>query len=190
MQVAAAHQAGGRVAERDALLIMMAYRHGLPASELTGLRWDLIDLKAGALLVVRRKNGSPSTHPLRGPELRALRPWKRQLDEMAPYVFTSLRGGPPTIRTIHFVVAAAGKAAGIKFPFTPHAPACRLLSGERRPGHTGNSALPGAQEYSAHRALHGAIATEVQGFLEGLNMSSISHDSGLAGIQIVNMNFD
>jgi len=31
--IAAARQADGRVAERDALLIMMAYRHGLRASE-------------------------------------------------------------------------------------------------------------------------------------------------------------
>ena len=99
---------------------MMAYRHGLRASELAGLRWDQIDLKAGALHVARRKNGSPSTHPLRGPELRALRSWKRQQDEMTPYVFTSLRGGPLTVRTIHFVVAAAGKAAGIDFPVHPH----------------------------------------------------------------------
>jgi integrase len=109
---AAARQAGGRVAVRDALLIMMAYRHGLRASELAGMRWDQIDLKAGLLHVTRRKNGSPSTHPLRGPELRALRSCKRQHYEMAPYVFTSLRGGPLTNRTIHFVVAAAGKAAG------------------------------------------------------------------------------
>ena len=91
-------QTGGRVAERDALLIMMAYRHGLRASELAQLRWDQIDLKAGVFHVTRRKNGSPSTHPLRGPELRALRSWRRQQDEMAPHVFTSLRGGPMTVR--------------------------------------------------------------------------------------------
>jgi type 1 fimbriae regulatory protein FimB/type 1 fimbriae regulatory protein FimE len=71
--IIAARQAGGRVSERDALLIMMAYRHGLRASEIAALRWDQIDLKAGMLHVIRRKNGSPSTYPLRGPELRALR---------------------------------------------------------------------------------------------------------------------
>ena len=32
----------------------------------------------------------------------------------------SLRGGPMTVRTVHYVVAAAGKAAGIKFPVHPH----------------------------------------------------------------------
>jgi type 1 fimbriae regulatory protein FimB/type 1 fimbriae regulatory protein FimE len=118
--ITAAHQANGRLAERDALLNMMAYRHGLRASELAGLRWDQVDLRAGALHVARRKNGSPSTHPLRGPELRALRSWRRQQDEAAPYVFTSLRGGPMTVRTIHYVVAQIGKAAGIKFPVHPH----------------------------------------------------------------------
>jgi integrase len=89
--IAAARRASGRLAERDALLIMMAYRHGLRASELIALRWDQIDLKAGTLNVARLKHGSPSTHPLRGPELRALRAWKREQCEATHYVFTSLR---------------------------------------------------------------------------------------------------
>ena len=66
--IVAARHAGGRLAERDALSIMMAYRHGLRASELIALRWEQIDLKAGLLHVVRLKHGSPSTHPLRGPD--------------------------------------------------------------------------------------------------------------------------
>jgi integrase len=56
--------ADGRQADRDRLLIMLAYRHGLRASELAALRWDRIELKAGLLHVSRRKNGSSSTHPL------------------------------------------------------------------------------------------------------------------------------
>jgi type 1 fimbriae regulatory protein FimB/type 1 fimbriae regulatory protein FimE len=105
----------------DALLIMMAYRHGLRASEIAAPRWDQVDLKAGVLHVARRKNGSPATHPLRGPELRALRGWKRQQKLFpSPYVFTSLRGGPMTIRTIHYVVAEAGKRVGLEFPVHPH----------------------------------------------------------------------
>ena len=116
----AARRVAGRLADRDALLIMMAYRHGLRASELIALRWDQIDLKAGTLHVARLKNGSPSTHPLRGPELRALRAWKREQGETTPYVFTSLRRGPMTRRTVHHVVAEGAKAAGIEFPVHPH----------------------------------------------------------------------
>jgi integrase len=118
--IAAVRAAGGRLAERDALLIMMAYRHGLRASELIAMRWDQIDLKAGTLHVARLKHGSSSTHPLRGPELRALRAWRRGQADPAPYVLTSLRGGPMTRRTVHHVVAEAARAAGIGFPVHPH----------------------------------------------------------------------
>jgi integrase len=118
--IVAARRDGGRLADRDALLIMMAYRHGFRASELIALRWDQIDLKAGTLHVARLKHGSPSTHPLRGPELRALRGWKREQGDASPYVFTSLRGGPMTRRTVHHVVAEAAKSAGIDFPVHPH----------------------------------------------------------------------
>jgi len=38
--ISAARRWDPRVAERDALLIMTAYRHGLRASELIALRWD------------------------------------------------------------------------------------------------------------------------------------------------------
>ena len=118
--IVAARHAGGRLAERDALSIMLAYRHGLRASELIALRWEQFDLKAGLLHVVRLKHGSPSTHPLRGPELRALRAWKRAQGDATLYVFTSLRGGPMTRRTVHHVVAQAAKAADIDFPVHPH----------------------------------------------------------------------
>jgi integrase len=118
--IGAARKNGGRVAERDCLLILLGYRHGLRASELTALRWEQIDLKAGLLAVSRLKGGEPSTHPLRGSELRALRAWKREQGDTASYVFTSLRGGPMTRRTVHHVVAQAGKAAGLAFPVHPH----------------------------------------------------------------------
>ena len=109
----------GRYGNRDALLIMLAYRHGLRASELTALRWDQIDFKAGTLHVNRLKHGSPSTYPIRGPELRLLHTWRRE-QGAGVYVFTSERGGPMTRINVHHIVAATGRAAGIKFPVHPH----------------------------------------------------------------------
>jgi integrase len=41
--IAAARRAGGRLADRDALLIKMAYRHGFRASELIALRFTIIE---------------------------------------------------------------------------------------------------------------------------------------------------
>src|SRR4051794_33563793 len=56
----------GRHGTCDAAMILLAYRHGLRVSELVALRWEQVNLKQGLLHVRRRKNGSPSTHPLRG----------------------------------------------------------------------------------------------------------------------------
>ena len=67
----------GRHGHRDATLILIGYRHALRVSELVSLRWDQVDLGKGLLHVVRRKNGVDSTHPLRGPEIRALRRLQR-----------------------------------------------------------------------------------------------------------------
>ena len=168
--IVAARHADGRLAERDALSIMMAYRHGLRASELIALRWEQIDLKAGLLHVVRLKRGSPSTHPLRGPELRALRAWKRAQGDATPYVFTSLRGGPMTRRTVHYVVAPSrqGGRYGLSGPPPHAAPRHRLLPCERRPRHARDSALPRPQKHSAYRALYRTGGRSVQRLLEGL----------------------
>src|SRR5262245_32161826 len=80
----------GRYGHRDATLILLAYRHGLRVSELVAMRWDQIDLEQGLLHVTRLKNGVAATHPLRGPEIRALRRLRRGY-ALSPYVFTTER---------------------------------------------------------------------------------------------------
>lgn len=109
----------GRHGHRDATLILLAYRHGLRVSELVALRWDVVDLKAGTLHVSRAKNGTPSVHPLRGPELRALRKLQRDYPA-SPYVFTTERQGPLTTSTVRKLVARAGERAKLGFPVHPH----------------------------------------------------------------------
>ncbi len=108
----------GRHRQRDATMILVAFRHGLRVSELVALRWDQVDLEQGMLHVRRRKNGIPSTHPLRGPELRALR--KLENKSNAPYVFVSERKGPMTTAAFRRVIARAGVAASIALPVHPH----------------------------------------------------------------------
>ena len=78
----------GRNGPRDAAAILLAFRHGLRASELCQLRWAQVDLRHGRLHVNRAKGGAESVHPLRGPELRALRP----LQGASPYVFVTEDG--------------------------------------------------------------------------------------------------
>lgn len=118
-QLEQAARSTGRHGHRDATLILIAYRHGLRVSELVALRWDQIDLKAGTLHVNRLKNGSPSVHPIRGPELRALRRLSRDYPDL-PYVFLTERGGPLTSATVRKMIARAGRQARIPFPVHPH----------------------------------------------------------------------
>jgi type 1 fimbriae regulatory protein FimB/type 1 fimbriae regulatory protein FimE len=115
----AAAKKSGRHGQRDATVILIAYRHGLRVSELVALRWDQIDLKQGTLHVNRLKNGSESVHPLRGPELRALRRTQRDYPS-SPYVFLTERKGPLTASSVRKIVARAGRNAGIPFPVHPH----------------------------------------------------------------------
>jgi type 1 fimbriae regulatory protein FimE len=109
----------GRYGHRDATLILIAYRHGLRVSELVALRWDQVDLEQGLLHVSRLKNGVPSTHPLRGPEIRALRRLRREYGT-PPYVFTTERRGAITDSSVRKIIARAGDEAQLGFPVHPH----------------------------------------------------------------------
>jgi integrase len=63
----------GRYGHRNATMILIAYRHGLRASELCDLQWHQVELNAGRLHVRRANRGTPSVHPMQGDEIRALR---------------------------------------------------------------------------------------------------------------------
>jgi len=109
----------GRHGHRDVTLILIAYRHGLRVSELVALRWDMVDLKQGLLHVNRLKNGVESVHPIRGPELRALRKLQREYPD-TPYLFVTERKGPLTTSTVRKIIARAGEKAKIGLPVHPH----------------------------------------------------------------------
>jgi type 1 fimbriae regulatory protein FimB/type 1 fimbriae regulatory protein FimE len=108
-----------RWGHRDATMILVGYRHGLRVSELVDLRWDQVDFD-GALLHVRRvKNGTPSTHPVHGGELRALRRLKRE-SPASPFVFVSERGAPFTTAGVARMLERLVDAAGVELKVHPH----------------------------------------------------------------------
>jgi integrase len=109
-----------RHGQRDATMLLVTYRHGLRASELTDLRWDQVDFAAATLHVRRVKQGTPATHPIRGDELRALRRLQREQDPQSPFVFTSERGAPFSTAGFARMVERVGAAAGFGFKAHPH----------------------------------------------------------------------
>jgi integrase len=104
-----------RQGQRDALMVLLAFRHGLRAGELVDLRWEQIDFKTATLHVRRIKNGTPATHPLTGREMRALRRHQRESGRSV-FVFVSERGAPLSAPGFSRMVERAGRAAklGIK----------------------------------------------------------------------------
>jgi len=109
----------GRQRLRDSTLILVSYRHGLRVSEATDLRWEQVDFRHGLLHVRRRKNGTPSTHPLGKEETRCLKRLRRQYPE-ARFVFVSELKGPLSCSSVQKIVARAGSLAGMPFRVHPH----------------------------------------------------------------------
>src|SRR5437016_1524056 len=119
-----------------------------------------------SLHVRRLKHGVPSTHPLTGTEIRALRKLKRLAGE-SPYVFLSERKGPLTDSSVRKMIAQAGKVAALGFPVHPHQlrHACGYKLANAHQDTRAIQLLPGASEHSTHGAIHGIRGGAVSGFL-------------------------
>ncbi len=146
-----------RYGHRDATMILMAYRHGLRASEICDLRWERIDFNSATLHVQRVKNGKPSTHPIRGDELRALRKLRREMQK-SPYVFVSERGGPFTTDSFNWLVKRAAQKADL--PFQVHAHMLRHATGYKLAGDGHDTRS--IQDYLGHKNIqHTVRCTEL-----------------------------
>ena len=118
---------GNRYGHRDATMALVAYRHGLRASELVDLRWEQVDYRTGSLHVRRVKQGSPSVHPILGDELRALRKLQREQEPKSPFVFTSERGAPFTTAGFARMIERAGTDEFRHAKRTPHRGVLRVI---------------------------------------------------------------
>jgi integrase len=110
----------GRHGVRDAALILMAYRHALRVGEIVSLRWGQINMSEKKLQVIRLKSGKPSVHSLDADEIDALTNLRLHGAADCEFVFRSERGGPLGNRSVHVIVARAGRMAGVDFSVHPH----------------------------------------------------------------------
>ena len=133
-------------------MVLIPFRHGLRASELCDLRWDQVDFARAALHVRRAKNGTPSTHPLTGREMRALRRLQREAPT-SPFMFVSERGAPFTTAGFARMLERAAVSARLDIKVHPHMlrHACGFALANR--GHD----TRGLQAYLGHRYIQHAV---------------------------------
>ena len=110
-----------RWGHRDATMVLVAYRHGLRASEIVDLRWEQMDFRishashpsgqAGHAQARIRSLGT-SCAPCGG--------FKREQEPKSPFVFTSERGAPFGTAGFARMVERAGVEAKLAFKAHPH----------------------------------------------------------------------
>jgi type 1 fimbriae regulatory protein FimB len=126
---------------REWAMIVLAYKHGMRASEVCNLRLDDIDMKNGSIVVERLKGSLRTTQAVtehRGEpllnEFKALRDWLRQRpDDGSDFVFVSQKGGrldrSQFFRVFQSVAAAAGLPPEKRHPHAlKHSIASHLVS--------------------------------------------------------------
>src|SRR5258708_22077703 len=106
---------------REWSMFVLAYKHGLRASEVCNLRLDDIDMKNGSIVVERLKGSLRTTQAVtehRGEpllnEIKALREWLRERrDDGSDFVFVSQKGGRLDRSQFFRIFKALASAAGL-----------------------------------------------------------------------------
>jgi site-specific recombinase XerD len=99
--------------KRNRAIFLLAYRHGLRASEVGLLRKDDLDLKSLRLVIHRLKGSHSGTHPLQPDEVRAIKSYLRSRDDPSPILFPSRRCTPISRRMLDWLMKGYGAAARI-----------------------------------------------------------------------------
>lgn len=98
---------------RNKAIFLIAYRHGLRASEVGLLRTSDLDFKKLRILVHRLKGSYSGEHPLQSDEAKAVRTYLRTRGHESPVLFTSNRGDPISRRTLDWLMKTYGAAANL-----------------------------------------------------------------------------
>jgi type 1 fimbriae regulatory protein FimB len=150
-------------AVRDWAMILLAYRHGLRASEVCGIKLADVDLKAGSILIRRLKGSLQTIQPLyqhRGQplldETTALRAWLRtRANDGSDYLFTSQKGGKLNrtqfFRNFQRIAESAGLSIEKRHPHVlKHSLASHLVAG--------NVNLALVRQALGHRSIRSTMA--------------------------------
>jgi integrase len=118
--------------KRDKALFLLAYRHGLRASEIGLLQRTDVDLKQGRITIHRLKGSLSGIYPLQPDVIKLLRAYLRARTDSSPYLFISNRGVPIDRCTLWCAMQTYGEKAGLpperrKFHSLKHSISTHLL---------------------------------------------------------------
>jgi len=106
--------------KRNLAMILLAYRHGMRASEVCELRLSDLDLKNGQITIRRLKGSLTTTQPLSDhpgqpllSEKRVLRAWLAERRDASDFVFTSQKGSRIHRSQLFRVFKAIAERAGL-----------------------------------------------------------------------------
>ena len=148
---------------RDWTMILLAYRHGLRASEVCGIKLADLDLKAGSISIKRLKGSLHTVQPVyqhRGQplldEVSAVRAWlRKRVADGSDYLFTSQKGGKLSriqfFRNFQKVAEEAGLSPEKRHPHVlKHSLASHLVMG--------NANLALIRQALGHRSINSTLA--------------------------------
>jgi site-specific recombinase XerD len=148
---------------RDWTMILLAYRHGLRASEVCGIKLADLDLKAGSISIKRVKGSLHTVQPVyqhRGQplldEVSAVRAWlRKRVADGSDYLFTSQKGGKLSriqfFRNFQKVAEEAGLSPEKRHPHVlKHSLASHLVMG--------NANLALIRQALGHRSINSTLA--------------------------------
>lgn len=99
--------------KRDKAIFLLAYRHGLRASEVGLLRVSDLDLKRLRVMFHRLKGSLAGEHPLQADEARSLKAWLKSRDTDSPILFPSRRGLPISRQMLDVLMKGYAEEAAI-----------------------------------------------------------------------------
>lgn len=97
--------------KRDKALFLVAYRHGLRASEVALLQTTDLDFKKLRIMIHRLKGSHSGEHPLQPDEAKALKSHLRSRSHESPILFTSRRQDGIHRRTLDWLIKGYGERA-------------------------------------------------------------------------------
>jgi type 1 fimbriae regulatory protein FimB/type 1 fimbriae regulatory protein FimE len=102
--------------DRDRLVILMSFYHGLRVSEVVGMKWADVNLSDGTLRVRRAKGGVDGTHPLYGLESEIL----QRMDQSGEFVFMTERKTRMTDDGVRRFIERTTQYYGLEHKPHPH----------------------------------------------------------------------